>query len=333
MMSKQLALLALALGTASAEMVGNFDNMPEKAENYKFCTEMDIFAEGQAFDLSTAMIEGCTDISLWNMNLEDEGNFALADAIMAQPEQIITKLDLGFNKIGPEAAQRFGKAFALPDSKLEWLNINGNSDLGVDGITALLNSLAFHKKLKTLDMGSCTLGPEAGPSVAAFVKSNTVLTELWINTNKLSTSGSQIFAALADNSAIKKLVIGGNEFGDGVKNAMQVFLVKNKVLLYIDLANNALTDTTAKHIALGLPHNNVLQTLDMDTNMLTDVGCKLIVGSLEKNTALKEFYMGANKLADDSMRKQYQSVASESDVNIRKINARRLSAMDEHDEF
>ena len=61
--------------------------------------------------------------------------------------------------------------------------------------------------------------------------------------------------------------------------------------------NNALTDTTAKHIALGLPHNNVLQTLDMDTNMLTDVGCKLIVGSLEKNTALKEFYMGANKLA------------------------------------
>ena len=58
------------------------------------------------------MIEGCTDISLWNMNLEDEGNFALADAIMAQPEQIITKLDLGFNKIGPEAAQRFGKASA-----------------------------------------------------------------------------------------------------------------------------------------------------------------------------------------------------------------------------
>ena len=72
---------------------------PSQPDNYRYCTEMDIFAEGQAFDLSVAQIEGCTDISVWNMNMEDEGVFALAKAMALQSPQVITKLDLGYNKV------------------------------------------------------------------------------------------------------------------------------------------------------------------------------------------------------------------------------------------
>lgn len=331
--SYSVLVLALVGATAWAATVSEVDdNSPSQPDNYRYCTEMDIFAEGQAFDLSVAQIEGCTDISVWNMNMEDEGVFALAKAMALQSPQVITKLDLGYNKITTAGAKRLAEVFGRADSALSWLNINGNTEMGEDGVTALLTAFGNHKVLNTLDFGSCELGSGVTDALVEFLVTNAVLEELWINTNKIGTGGAQFFAGLADNKGIKKLVIGGNEFGDGIKSALEITLIKNKVLEKIDLANNALSDVAAKHIATGLVKNNVLKVLDMDTNLLTDTGAKLIVASMEKNTVLEEFSLGGNKVSDDAQRKQYQKVAEERDVNIRSLNAKRLGAPD-HDEF
>ena len=53
--------------------------------------------------------------------------------------------------------------------------------------------------LNTLDFGSCALGSGVTDALVEFLVTNTVLEELWINTNKIGTGGAQFFAGLADN--------------------------------------------------------------------------------------------------------------------------------------
>ena len=68
---------------------------------------------------------------------------------------------------------------------------------------------------------------------------------------RLTANVCVVLGAPVSMQGIKKLVIGGNEFGDGIKSALEITLIKNKVLEKIDLANNALSDVAAKHIATG----------------------------------------------------------------------------------
>ena len=60
-------------------------------------------------------------------------------------------------------------------------------------------TLRITRVLNTLDFGSCALGSGVTDALVEFLVTNTVLEELWINTNKIGTGGAQFFAGLADN--------------------------------------------------------------------------------------------------------------------------------------
>ena len=49
------------------------------------------------------------------------------------------------HQITTAGAKRLAEVFGREDSALSWLNINGNTEMGEDGVTALLTAFGNHK--------------------------------------------------------------------------------------------------------------------------------------------------------------------------------------------
>lgn len=90
-------------------------------------------------------------------NIGDDGLKFLCDGLRKSP--YIEELSLSYCGLGPQAANYLQQLIMNIDTKLEVLNIQGNS-LGAEGCYQLLRALELNKKLKVVNISDNQIGEE-----------------------------------------------------------------------------------------------------------------------------------------------------------------------------
>ncbi len=92
--------------------------------------------------------------------------------------------------------------------------------------------------------------------------------------------------ALKINSSLTELDIGGNRFGNFIREKVSHFSVGNG---------------GARAIAEGIADNKFLTKLNFRSNQISDEGAIAFASTLKKNNYLKELFLGGNKIQSNGL--------------------------------
>ncbi|KAI9341817.1 hypothetical protein DFJ73DRAFT_536955 [Zopfochytrium polystomum] len=108
---------------------------------------------------------------------------------------------------------------------LEW-NCVGIWEVGV---RALADALAANRRLETLDLRNCKVGPRGCQTLAVGIKHNTSLRHLDLRWNNAGLIGGRAFVdVLQWNMSILEVLLTGNEVPEEVMRSVTVLLQRNK---------------------------------------------------------------------------------------------------------
>jgi len=129
-------------------------------------------------------------------------------------------------------------------------------------------------QLVVVQLESLNLGDSEAAQLAAVLKNDTVVQEVWLNDNVIGVAGAGSLATmLLTNSNLQVLGARGNKFGDDGTKALAQALPRNKVLQVLFLGDNGLTDTGATLLAAGIGSNQALNQLGLLDNVgITSAG-------------------------------------------------------------
>ena len=224
---------------------------------------------------------------------------SVTDALwIVKHTKIITKLELGWKKLGPRDAKVISELLKT-DTRLIELNLYGNS-IRDEGAKAICKALKTNTTLKNLLLWGNSIGLEGMKAISKLLKVNKVLTQLGIGYNDARTEGAKIIGeALKDNSTLKKLLIISNELRvEGTINITEA-LKSNKGLTELFLCDNEIGDGGMEAINKLLENNTTLEKLYLTSNNITDEGIKVIYKALEVNNTLKELQLLGNRLKEE----------------------------------
>jgi len=258
-----------------------------------------------------------THLFLHNNYIAYLGALSFAICLDNSPLQV---LDLSFNQLGNEGAHLLVK----PWCNLRELDLTGNSigDTGAvdianllnqssltkliltensirdNGMAALAKTLATNTTLKILGLGALTfnlLSPASAREIATMLRTNTALTELYLNNCALGHWGANSLAdGLQHNHTLKTLHACGNSITMSAAVALT-----NTALQHLRLTANWIDTEGAKALASALMINTTLQTLDLGGNMIGTAGAVALASTLLSNRTLHDLNLSDNDIGDD----------------------------------
>lgn len=209
---------------------------------------------------------------LMGNQLADDTLLALSNAAACHRD--LTRIDLSWNRVGPNGTKCLLRAFQRNPLCVYQLAANA---LGDAGTTHLCEALQRH----------------GGRSQLA----------LNLYANEISHSGADaVGRLLAHTSFVQDVSLAGNTIGFKGAQALQQHLTDFAVLAAcplrsLNLSDNWLGDegaaSVAAIIAADLP---ALERLDVSDNQITDVGATAIVAALQRNTHLRVLNCERNRL-------------------------------------
>ena len=117
--------------------------------------------------------------------------------------------------------------------------------------------------------------------------------------NKLTLADGKLADAIAKNTTLKSLWLGGNNIDpEGIKHLANALKVNN-TLQILHLYNNNIGDEEAKYIADMLDANETLQQLWLHSNNIGIEGVKHLAAALKKNNTLEKLHLGSNNIGDE----------------------------------
>ena len=159
------------------------------------------------------------------MKLGINSIISLANSLLGEKVTSLNLADNSLSDYGMHAIKTI-----IENTAIQHLNLASNMISG-DGLETLVDSISYHRKLKTLDLGifkgsirKNSLGLHGASCIAAFLIKNSSLKTLILEDNDLGSDGGECFGvALTQNSSLKHLRITEND----LKTEGSIFIINN----------------------------------------------------------------------------------------------------------
>ncbi|XP_064418053.1 NACHT, LRR and PYD domains-containing protein 3-like [Latimeria chalumnae] len=198
-----------------------------------------------------------TELNLNSNNLGDSGVKRLS-AGLRDPNCKLQKLEV--QRCGLTAGCCEDLSFVLStNSSLTELNLSRNKKLFDSGVKHLSAGLRDPNcKLQALGLRECGLTAGCCEDLSSVLSTNSSLTELHLNCNKLGDSGvKRLSAGLRDpNCKLQTLGLGGCDLTAGCCEDLCSVLCTNSSLMELHLNSNDLGDSGVKRLSAGLRDPN-----------------------------------------------------------------------------
>ncbi|XP_078515289.1 NACHT, LRR and PYD domains-containing protein 12-like [Lissotriton helveticus] len=193
------------------------------------------------------------------------------------------------------------------NTSLTELDLSSNRELRDAGVKKLCEGLKHPNcKLQTLRLVLCSLTGSCCKDLASVLETNSSLTELDLNHNRLGDTGvKKLYEGLKHpNCKLQTLRLALCSIKGSCCKDLASVLETNSSLTNLNLASNELRDAGVKKLCEGLKHPNCkLQTLGLVLCSLTDSCCEALASALETNSSLTELDLGGDKLGDTGVKK------------------------------
>ena len=144
-------------------------------------------------------------------------------------------------------------------------------------------------KLRILDMEQSNIDEVAAFELAALLGCNSVLEQLWLGGNQLSTAGAIfILNSLVHLSTLKALDLSYNNIGCQSADSVAAVIQCNPMLQYLSLDGNNLMDSGVVTIFQALKSICRLRVLSLSSNGITDVAAEAISSAISSNNCLED---------------------------------------------
>jgi len=210
-----------------------------------------------------------------DFGLEPENNLYDSNVIsklkmLRQSHQIVSKLDLSFNKLKGRCLKHL-----LALESLQILNVSENQIKIEEDLES--------SSIIELDLSNNNIESEDVLVLCEFLKENKTLAKLNLSNNQIEIGGAQALAeALLENKTLTTLILNDANITDTGSIELAQSLVSNNSLKHISLKGNSIKDTGAKAFAIALSVNTSLQFLDLSFNRLTTDGIQTLQDSVQK---------------------------------------------------
>ena len=236
--------------------------------------------------------------------------FTVPAATTAMEEMLCTNstlrnLHLEGCEINAAVARTLSKALHINHSLTD-LTLNEVKD----GISAVLSSLAASQSdVHNLKLSHCQVSNADEPFIRAILVHNTIKS-LDLTSNYLGPDAAvNLFSALRDNTSLEKIVLSSSTcLGEGDTEALptviEAALSKNQTLKVLQLDRCSLPFPAVEAIANALANGSGLEELNMESSKLSPVGVHKIFIALQTNNTLKKLILKDditlnNAIADD----------------------------------
>lgn len=218
----------------------------------------------------------------------------------------INELNLSQNYIYNNGAILLSDAMLSPLCKLKSL-VLGNCNIKSYGGHSIMTCLQQNKSLISLDLADNILNDddsqEFGTLCGEVLSTNDSLTSLNLSHTLLYSISDSFKNGLKVNMGLKKLSLGKNRLGEGIRAIMDVLSFNNN-LTSIDLSGSLMTSTLAMELINVLNERKVkcggqLQFLDVRFNSFTKEKC--LCEKLSSCVKLVRFYSSGGSLIVDGI--------------------------------
>ena len=192
----------------------------------------------------------------------------------------------------------------------------------------MISSLYILEKVKVIDLENNNIDEDTSRELAAALRSNNVLEQLWLRGNKLNTAGALyilnsleylttlqvldlsynnissqsadgIAAVIDNNPLLNQLWLDGNDLHSTGTIKICKALKKIRTLSILSLCNNGITDDAAVELSAVITQNVLLEDLLLSNNQLHSTGIKLIAESLNKLIKLRKLDLFNNDIGKE----------------------------------
>lgn len=167
----------------------------------------------------------------------------------------------------------------IPDTSLLSYDLSSNhfSSLAFQRFVASLNNTTIER----LAASDNNFNDDIIPGfIALFSNDNTLLKQLDLANNRLTSQGIAPLFSAASNTSLVEIYLANNHIDADIADTLSAFVRQSSVKV-LDLRNNYLDETVANNLARVIPHSQ-LETLLLDDNFLGREGSSAIAVSLIK---------------------------------------------------
>ena len=185
--------------------------------------------------------------------------------------------------------------------------------------TNMISWLPIMKNLKALDLEQSNINEEAAFELAAALRCNNVLSQLWLRDNVLHSAGGMfILSSLQHISSLKVLDVSHNNIGYQVADRIAAVIDCNRSLEQLWLDGNALLNKGVVRLAHALKCLTTLRTLSLCDNGINDDVADELSAVITSNTHLEDLMLGSNDLHSEGICRIAQSLNKL--VKLRKLD-------------
>ncbi|CAO3568632.1 unnamed protein product, partial [Mortierella alpina] len=174
-----------------------------------------------------------------------------------------------------------------------------------------------HLQKLSFEMVPGSLGAKDFGLLSEVLKTNSTLTTLKLESNKIGDDGAQALAeALKTNKTVATLNLRSNSIGDDGAKAPAETLKTNKTLTSLDLQSNQIGSDGVKALAEALKTNSTVATLDLSYNKIGDDGAKALAEALKTNSTVTTLDLYSNKIKSDGAKALSEARKTNSTVKL-----------------
>jgi len=230
--------------------------------------------------------------------LESNGRNSLSGLFLSNMDPSLTGAEL----------RRIERALKS-NGQLRYLSLSG-SLLQTDNnapdatVRSFLDTVLTHESVMRLDLGHCCLGDRYAAVIGEALPRASALKVLILDGNDFGVEGAKSIAdGLSTNRTLDTLRLSDNlEIGrNGAEGcrALSVALEKNLFLKSLALNGCAVSDEGVAALSDGLAKNKSLDELYLTENCIGDDGARSIASALARNGYLTELHLEGNRIASD----------------------------------
>ena len=165
---------------------------------------------------------------------------------------------------------------------------------------AILEALSKVSNLRVLSLNNTNLSDREIDDLANAVKSNTLLTVLWLSNNNLQSSAIRLLQALKELSHLVQLDLDDNNMSYQVVDGMAEVIRNNTHLEVLCLSNNNLQSSVTV-VLCALKGISKLKTLKLSCNNISGKVAEDLADVIINNTGLEELYIDDNHLQSSAV--------------------------------